>query len=74
MARFAEGTNHEEIVPQCLSSEEIENKVVTFLEKSGFANETEAARVDCVKGVSGKPLLMAYSFWEGVDVRGPRYQ
>lgn len=52
MAWFAEGKNHEEIVPQCLSSGEMENKVVTFLEKSGFAGETEAARADRVKGVS----------------------
>ncbi|VFV32988.1 Hypothetical predicted protein [Lynx pardinus] len=31
--QFAQGTNHEEIVPQCLSSEETKNKVVSFLEK-----------------------------------------
>ncbi|XP_052055791.1 uncharacterized protein C1orf112 homolog isoform X2 [Apodemus sylvaticus] len=31
--QFAEGTKHEEIVPQCLGSEEIKNKVVSFLEK-----------------------------------------
>ncbi|XP_040593275.1 uncharacterized protein C1orf112 homolog isoform X2 [Mesocricetus auratus] len=47
--QFAEGTNHEEIVPQCLRSEEIKNKVVAFLEKTGFVDETEAARVDHVK-------------------------
>ncbi|XP_047376413.1 uncharacterized protein C1orf112 homolog isoform X2 [Sciurus carolinensis] len=47
--RFAEGTNHEEIVPQCLSSEETRNKVVSFLEKTGFVDETEAAKVERVK-------------------------
>ncbi|XP_035301017.1 uncharacterized protein C1orf112 homolog isoform X3 [Cricetulus griseus] len=51
--QFAEGTNHEEIVPQCLSSEEIKNKVVAFLEKTGFVDETEAARVDYVKQEKG---------------------
>lgn len=30
---FKQGTHHEEIVPQCLSSEETKNKVVSFLEK-----------------------------------------
>lgn len=47
--RFAEGTNHEEIVPQCLSSEETKNKVVSFLEKTGLVGETVAARVERVK-------------------------
>ncbi|XP_023574995.1 uncharacterized protein C1orf112 homolog isoform X3 [Octodon degus] len=47
--QFAEGTNHEEIVPQCLSSEETKNKVVSFLEKTGFIEETEAAKVERVK-------------------------
>ncbi|XP_017651556.1 uncharacterized protein C1orf112 homolog isoform X1 [Nannospalax galili] len=51
--QFAEGTNHEEIVPQCLSSEEIKNKVVAFLEKTGFVDETEAAKVDRVKQEKG---------------------
>uniref|UniRef100_A0A667HEY7 Uncharacterized protein n=1 Tax=Lynx canadensis TaxID=61383 RepID=A0A667HEY7_LYNCA len=44
-----QGTNHEEIVPQCLSSEETKNKVVSFLEKTGFVDETAAARVERVK-------------------------
>lgn len=47
--QFAEETNHEEIVPRCLSSEETKNKVVSFLEKTGFAEETAAARVERVK-------------------------
>ncbi|KAH0506692.1 hypothetical protein LTLLF_105450 [Microtus ochrogaster] len=47
--QFAEVTNHEELVPQCLSSEDIKNKVVAFLEKTGFVDETEVARVDHVK-------------------------
>ncbi|KAL1769813.1 hypothetical protein HispidOSU_014750 [Sigmodon hispidus] len=55
--QFAEGTNHEEIVPQCLSSEEIKNKVVAFLEKTGFVDDTEPARVDLVKQEKG-------TFWE----------
>ncbi|XP_004464211.1 FIGNL1-interacting regulator of recombination and mitosis isoform X2 [Dasypus novemcinctus] len=55
--QFAEGTNHEEIIPQCLSSEETKNKVVCFLEKTGFINETEAARVERVKQEKGV-------FWE----------
>lgn len=55
--QFAEGTNHEEIVPQCLSSEETKNKVVSFLEKTGFVDETAAARVERVKQERGV-------FWE----------
>ncbi|XP_030743635.2 uncharacterized protein C1orf112 homolog isoform X2 [Echinops telfairi] len=55
--QFAEGTNHEEIVPQCLSSEETKNKVVSFLEKTGLVAETEAARVERVKQERGV-------FWE----------
>ncbi|XP_038165454.1 uncharacterized protein C1orf112 homolog isoform X1 [Arvicola amphibius] len=47
--QFAEVTNHEELVPQCLSSEDIKNKVVAFLEKTEFVDETEVARVDRVK-------------------------
>uniref|UniRef100_A0A2K5CCT8 FIGNL1 interacting regulator of recombination and mitosis n=1 Tax=Aotus nancymaae TaxID=37293 RepID=A0A2K5CCT8_AOTNA len=55
--QFAEGTNHEEIVPQCLSSEETKNKVVSFLEKTGFVDETESAKVERVKQEKG-------IFWE----------
>ncbi|XP_063109713.1 FIGNL1-interacting regulator of recombination and mitosis isoform X3 [Cavia porcellus] len=55
--QFAEGTNHEEIVPQCLRSEETKNKVVSFLEKTGFIEETEAAKVERVKQEKG-------IFWE----------
>ncbi|XP_060053909.1 FIGNL1-interacting regulator of recombination and mitosis isoform X2 [Erinaceus europaeus] len=57
--QFAEGTNHDEIVPQCLSSEEIKNKVVAFLEKTGFIDETEPARVERVKQEKG-------IFWETI--------
>ncbi|XP_037362407.1 uncharacterized protein C1orf112 homolog isoform X1 [Talpa occidentalis] len=51
--QFAEGTNLEEIVPQCLSSEETKNKVVSFLEKTGFVDETAAAKVERVKQEKG---------------------
>nr|XP_008767895.2 uncharacterized protein C1orf112 homolog isoform X1 [Rattus norvegicus] len=44
--QFAEGTKHEEIVSQCLGSEEIKNKVVSFLEKTESVGETEAATAD----------------------------
>nr|XP_004658950.2 uncharacterized protein C1orf112 homolog isoform X1 [Jaculus jaculus] len=47
--QFAEGTNHEETVPQCLRSKETRNKVVAFLEKTVLVEETEAAKVDRVK-------------------------
>ncbi|XP_045694379.1 uncharacterized protein C1orf112 homolog isoform X2 [Phyllostomus hastatus] len=51
--QFAEGTSHEEIVPQCLSSEETKNKVVSFLEKTGLVGETAAARAERVKQEKG---------------------
>lgn len=51
--QFAEGTNHEEIVPQCLRSEDTKNKVISFLEKTGFVEETAAARVERVKQEKG---------------------
>lgn len=57
--QFAEETNHEEIVPQCLTSEETKKKVVSFLEKMGFVNETTAARVERIKqekGIFWKPF------------------
>uniref|UniRef100_H0X1Y9 FIGNL1 interacting regulator of recombination and mitosis n=2 Tax=Otolemur garnettii TaxID=30611 RepID=H0X1Y9_OTOGA len=50
---FAEGTNHEEIVPQCLSSEEMKHKVVSFLEKTGFVDETEADKIERIKWEKG---------------------
>ncbi|KAM5294182.1 FIGNL1-interacting regulator of recombination and mitosis [Glossophaga mutica] len=62
--RFAEGTSHEEIVPQCLSSEETKNKVVSFLEKTGLVGETAAARVERVqreKGLFWRSLARATS-------------
>ena len=55
--QFAEGTKHEEIVPQCLGSEEIKNKVVSFLEKTESVDEAEVATVDNVKQEKG-------TFWE----------
>ncbi|XP_014411476.2 uncharacterized protein C1orf112 homolog isoform X2 [Camelus ferus] len=55
--QFAEGTNQEEIVPLCLSSEETKNKVVSFLEKTGFVDETADARVERIKQEKG-------IFWE----------
>ncbi|XP_029790854.1 uncharacterized protein C1orf112 homolog isoform X2 [Suricata suricatta] len=55
--QFAEGTNHEEIVPRCLCSEEVKTKVVCFLEKTGFTDETTTARIERVKQEKG-------IFWE----------
>ncbi|XP_072504783.1 FIGNL1-interacting regulator of recombination and mitosis isoform X2 [Notamacropus eugenii] len=46
---FAEGTNHEDTVPQCLNSEETKNKVICFLEKTRLVHETVRARVDRIK-------------------------
>ncbi|XP_074078074.1 FIGNL1-interacting regulator of recombination and mitosis isoform X2 [Macrotis lagotis] len=46
---FAEGTNHEDIVPQCLNSEETKNKVISFLEKTRLVDESAWARVDRIK-------------------------
>ncbi|XP_044122865.1 uncharacterized protein C1orf112 homolog isoform X1 [Neovison vison] len=51
--QFAEGTNHEEIVPQCLRSEDTRNKVVSFLEKTPLEDETAVARVERVKQEKG---------------------
>ncbi|KAG8515798.1 LOW QUALITY PROTEIN: hypothetical protein J0S82_010880, partial [Galemys pyrenaicus] len=51
--QFAEGTNLEEIVPQCLNSEETKNKVVSFLEKTGFVDETAAAKMERAKQEKG---------------------
>ncbi|XP_062436874.1 FIGNL1-interacting regulator of recombination and mitosis isoform X1 [Rhea pennata] len=47
--RFAEETSHEEVVPQCLNSEEIKNKVVSFLAKTRQVEETTEARTERVK-------------------------
>ncbi|XP_055964555.1 FIGNL1-interacting regulator of recombination and mitosis [Sorex fumeus] len=47
--RFAEGTSHEEVVPQCLRAEGMKARVVAFLEKSGLREETAAARLERVK-------------------------
>ncbi|KAM7053509.1 FIGNL1-interacting regulator of recombination and mitosis isoform 7-T8 [Molossus nigricans] len=51
--QFAEGTNHEDVIPQCLRSEDTKNRVVSFLEKTGFVDETAAARVERVKQEKG---------------------
>ncbi|KAM6262599.1 FIGNL1-interacting regulator of recombination and mitosis isoform 2-T2 [Porphyrio hochstetteri] len=46
---FAEETSHEDVVPQCLKSEETKNKVVSFLAKTRQVEETTEARAECVK-------------------------
>nr|KAF6412800.1 hypothetical protein HJG59_001770 [Molossus molossus] len=51
--QFAEGTNHEDVILQCLRSEDTKDRVVSFLEKTGFVDETAAARVERVKQEKG---------------------
>ncbi|XP_032553135.1 uncharacterized protein C1orf112 homolog [Chiroxiphia lanceolata] len=46
---FAEETSHEDVVPQCLNSEEAKNKVVNFLAKRRQVEETRVARVERTK-------------------------
>ncbi|KAI6064154.1 hypothetical protein LUU34_00436000 [Aix galericulata] len=46
---FAEETIHEDVVPQCLNSEEIKNKVVNFMAKVRQAEETTEARIERLK-------------------------
>lgn len=46
---FAEETSHEEVVPKSLSSEEIKNNVVNFLNKKIVAVENEDARAERLK-------------------------
>ncbi|KAM6124644.1 FIGNL1-interacting regulator of recombination and mitosis [Pterocles gutturalis] len=46
---FAEETSHEDVVPQCLHSEETKNKVVSFLAKTRQVEETTDARTERVK-------------------------
>ncbi|XP_008944014.1 PREDICTED: uncharacterized protein C1orf112 homolog [Merops nubicus] len=46
---FAEETSHEDIVPQCLNSEETKNKVVSFLAKTSQVEETTEARTERMK-------------------------
>ncbi|XP_041126871.1 uncharacterized protein C1orf112 homolog [Polyodon spathula] len=46
---FAEETSHEEVVPKSLSSEEIKNNVVNFLNKKIVAVENEDTRVERLK-------------------------
>uniref|UniRef100_A0A674IV84 Uncharacterized protein n=1 Tax=Terrapene triunguis TaxID=2587831 RepID=A0A674IV84_9SAUR len=43
--QFAETTKHEDVVPQCLNSEETKNKVVCFLAKGEETAEARAERV-----------------------------
>ncbi|XP_008493996.2 uncharacterized protein C1orf112 homolog isoform X2 [Calypte anna] len=47
--RFAEETSHEDVVPQCLNSEETKNKVVSFLAKRRQVEETAGARKQRMK-------------------------
>uniref|UniRef100_A0ACB8F2I2 Uncharacterized protein n=1 Tax=Sphaerodactylus townsendi TaxID=933632 RepID=A0ACB8F2I2_9SAUR len=47
--QFAEETSHEDIIPQCLSSEETKSKVVCFLSKGCRAEETAEARAERMK-------------------------
>ncbi|OXB61218.1 hypothetical protein ASZ78_007204 [Callipepla squamata] len=47
--RFAEETVHEDVVPQCLNSEEIKNKVVDFMAKVRQGGETTEARIERLK-------------------------
>ncbi|XP_053106715.1 uncharacterized protein C1orf112 homolog isoform X2 [Hemicordylus capensis] len=46
---FAEGTSHEDILPQCLNSEEIKSKVVCFLSKTHQVEETPESRAARLK-------------------------
>ncbi|XP_074858467.1 FIGNL1-interacting regulator of recombination and mitosis isoform X2 [Carettochelys insculpta] len=47
--QFAEATRYEDVVPQCLNSEETKNKVVCFLAKTRQVEETAEARAERVK-------------------------
>uniref|UniRef100_A0A8C6JSG8 Uncharacterized protein n=1 Tax=Melopsittacus undulatus TaxID=13146 RepID=A0A8C6JSG8_MELUD len=46
---FAEETSHEDVIPQCLNSEETKNKVVSFLAKTRQVEETTEARTERMK-------------------------
>ncbi|XP_065697803.2 FIGNL1-interacting regulator of recombination and mitosis [Patagioenas fasciata] len=46
---FAEETSHEDVVPQCLNSEETKNKVVSFLARTRQVEETIEARAERMK-------------------------
>ncbi|XP_019357445.1 PREDICTED: uncharacterized protein C1orf112 homolog isoform X1 [Gavialis gangeticus] len=48
-AQFAEETSHEDIVPQCLNSEDSKNKVVCFLAKTRQVEEMAEARAERMK-------------------------
>ncbi|XP_067319989.1 FIGNL1-interacting regulator of recombination and mitosis isoform X1 [Anolis sagrei] len=47
--QFAEETSHEDILPQCLKSEEIKSKVVTFLSKTHDIEESAEAQAERMK-------------------------
>ncbi|XP_060088572.1 FIGNL1-interacting regulator of recombination and mitosis [Heteronotia binoei] len=51
--QFAEETSHEDIIPQCLSSEETKSKVVCFLSKDCRAEEMAEARAERMKEENG---------------------
>ncbi|XP_036090566.1 uncharacterized protein C1orf112 homolog isoform X2 [Rousettus aegyptiacus] len=69
--RFAEGTNHDAIVPQCLRSEEMKNKVVSFLEKTGLVHETAAARAERAKREKGLFWVSSARAQSGAAERPP---
>ncbi|KAJ8279149.1 hypothetical protein COCON_G00062150 [Conger conger] len=48
-SRFAEVTNHEEVISQSLTSEHSKNKVVNFLSKIAHAAETAEERIERLK-------------------------
>ncbi|KAH0629156.1 hypothetical protein JD844_011011 [Phrynosoma platyrhinos] len=47
--QFAEETSHEDILPQCLNSEEIKSKVVGFLSKTHHIEESAEAKAGRMK-------------------------
>ncbi|KAF7241425.1 hypothetical protein EYD10_12184 [Varanus komodoensis] len=47
--QFAEGTSHENLLPQCLNNEEIKSTVVRFLSKDYHIDETAEARAERMK-------------------------
>ncbi|XP_042307343.1 uncharacterized protein C1orf112 homolog isoform X2 [Sceloporus undulatus] len=47
--QFAEETSHEDILPQCLNSEEIKSKVIDFLSKTHHIEESAEARAERMK-------------------------
>ncbi|KAG8436496.1 hypothetical protein GDO86_007553 [Hymenochirus boettgeri] len=45
-AKFAEETNHEQVVPQSLTSDEMKNQVISFLNKTMFVTEIASDRFE----------------------------